>query len=33
MGIKHALNPDRYRCPLKLTYPECGVACAEDVEA
>jgi 4-aminobutyrate aminotransferase len=32
IGIKHALNPYCYRCPLKLTYPECGVACAEDVE-
>jgi 4-aminobutyrate aminotransferase-like enzyme len=32
LGIKHALNPYCYRCPLKLTYPSCGVACAEDVE-
>lgn len=32
IGIKHALNPYCYRCPLKLSYPECGVACAEDVE-
>lgn len=31
-GIKHAPNPYCYRCPLKLTYPECGVACAEAVE-
>ena len=31
-AIKHALSPYCYRCPLKLTYPECGVACAEDVE-
>ncbi|MBW8012692.1 MAG: aspartate aminotransferase family protein [Chloroflexi bacterium] len=31
IGIKHALNPYCYRCPLKLKYPECGVACAEDV--
>ncbi len=31
-GIKHALNPYCYRCPLKMTYPSCGVACAEDVE-
>jgi 4-aminobutyrate aminotransferase len=30
-GIKHALNPYCYRCPLKMTYPSCGVACAEDV--
>lgn len=32
LGIKHALNPYCYRCPLKLTYPTCGVACAQDVE-
>jgi 4-aminobutyrate aminotransferase-like enzyme len=31
-AIKHAVSPYCYRCPLKLTYPECGVACAEDVE-
>lgn len=31
-GIKHAPNPYCYRCPLKLSYPECGVACAEAVE-
>jgi len=31
-GIKHAPNPYCYRCPLKLTYPSCGVACAEAVE-
>ena len=31
-GIKHALNPYCYRCPLKMTYPSCGVACAGDVE-
>ncbi|MEZ5040439.1 MAG: aspartate aminotransferase family protein [Saprospiraceae bacterium] len=31
-GIKHALNPYCYRCPLKLTYPSCGVACAQDLE-
>ncbi len=30
--IKHALNPYCYRCPLKLTYPACGVACAQDIE-
>ena len=32
LGIKHALNPYCYRCPLKMTYPGCGVACAQDVE-
>jgi 4-aminobutyrate aminotransferase-like enzyme len=31
-SIKHALSPYCYRCPLKLKYPECGVACAEDVK-
>ena len=31
-GVKHALAPYCYRCPLKLTYPSCGVACADDVE-
>ncbi len=30
--IKHAINPYCYRCPLKLTYPACGVACAQDIE-
>lgn len=32
VGISHALNPYCYRCPLHLTYPGCGVACADDVE-
>ncbi len=32
-GIVHALNPYCYRCPLGKTYPECGIACAKDVEA
>ncbi|MEE9466585.1 MAG: aspartate aminotransferase family protein [Candidatus Neomarinimicrobiota bacterium] len=31
-AIKHALAPYCYRCPLKQTYPDCGVACARDVE-
>lgn len=31
-GVKHALAPYCYRCPLKQTYPSCGVACADDVE-
>ncbi|MCB0046620.1 MAG: aspartate aminotransferase family protein [Caldilineaceae bacterium] len=30
--IKHAHNAYCYRCPLKLTYPSCDVACAQDVE-
>ena len=32
IGIAHAINPYCYRCPLGLTYPDCGVACANDVE-
>jgi len=32
VGISHAVNPYCYRCPLPLTYPECEVACANDVE-
>jgi 4-aminobutyrate aminotransferase-like enzyme len=31
-GIKHALAPYCYRCPLGLTYPDCGVKCAQDIE-
>jgi len=31
-GIKHALSPYCYRCPLKLSYPSCGVQCARDIE-
>ncbi|MBI5836724.1 MAG: aspartate aminotransferase family protein [Candidatus Eisenbacteria bacterium] len=31
-GIKHALSPYCYRCPLGLTYPTCKVQCARDVE-
>ena len=30
--IKHAQNAYCYRCPLKLSYPSCDVACAQDVE-
>ena len=32
VGIAHAINPYCYRCPLELKYPDCGVACAKDVE-
>ena len=32
IGIAHAINPYCYRCPLGLKYPDCGVACANDVE-
>jgi 4-aminobutyrate aminotransferase-like enzyme len=31
-GIIHAPAPYCYRCPFKLTYPECGLACANDLE-
>jgi 4-aminobutyrate aminotransferase-like enzyme len=31
-GIVHAVAPYCYRCPFKLEYPSCGVACADDVE-
>jgi alanine-glyoxylate transaminase / (R)-3-amino-2-methylpropionate-pyruvate transaminase len=31
-SIKHAPAPYCYRCPLHLTYPSCGVACAKDIE-
>ncbi len=31
-AVKHALAPYCYRCPLKLTYPTCGVQCARDLE-
>ena len=32
VGIAHAISPYCYRCPLGLKYPDCGVACANDVE-
>jgi 4-aminobutyrate aminotransferase-like enzyme len=31
-GIKHAMAPYCYRCPLGLEYPDCGVKCAKDIE-
>src|ERR687883_1244348 len=31
-GIVHARAPYCYRCPLKLSYPDCGLACADDLE-
>ena len=31
-GIKHALAPYCYRCPLKKSYPSCEMACATDLE-
>jgi 4-aminobutyrate aminotransferase-like enzyme len=32
-GIKHAPQPNCYRCELHLTYPSCNLACARDIEA
>ncbi len=31
-AIKHAPAPYCYRCPFKLEYPSCGVACAKDLD-
>ncbi len=31
-GFVHAHAPYCYRCPFKLEYPECGLACADDIE-
>jgi 4-aminobutyrate aminotransferase-like enzyme len=31
-GVKHAPAPYCYRCPFKLTYPSCDLACARDIE-
>lgn len=31
-GVVHAVAPYCYRCPFKLEYPSCGIACADDVE-
>lgn len=31
-GIKHAHAPYCYRCPFGMTYPDCGLKCARDVE-
>ena len=31
-GFVHAIAPYCYRCPLKLTYPSCEVACAKDID-
>ena len=32
VGVRHAPAPYCYRCPMKLTYPKCGLACAKDLE-
>lgn len=31
-GIKHAPQPNCYRCELHLNYPSCDIACARDIE-
>jgi taurine--2-oxoglutarate transaminase len=31
-GVVHVPDPYCYRCPFGLTYPECGVACAEFID-
>lgn len=31
-GIKHAMAPYCYRCPLGLEYPSCEVKCAQDLK-
>lgn len=31
-GVVHTAAPYCYRCPLKLSYPSCGVACADTIE-
>jgi len=31
-GIKHAMSPYCYRCPLGLEYPSCKIKCATDIE-
>ncbi len=31
-GVHHAPQPYCYRCPLAKTWPECGMACADEVE-
>ncbi|MHB8637921.1 MAG: aspartate aminotransferase family protein [Fimbriimonadaceae bacterium] len=31
-GFSHAPAPYCYRCPFHLTYPDCGLKCADDIE-
>jgi alanine-glyoxylate transaminase/(R)-3-amino-2-methylpropionate-pyruvate transaminase len=31
-AIKHAHAPYCYRCPFSLSYPSCGIKCAQDIE-
>jgi len=32
-GVLHAPSPYCYRCPFGLTYPDCGLRCADEIEA
>ena len=32
VGIKHGHSPYCYRCPFGLSYPDCGIRCATDLE-
>ena len=32
VGLLHTMAPYCYRCPIKLKYPSCEVACAKDLE-
>lgn len=31
-GIMHVPQPYCYRCPMKLEYPDCGIACARELD-
>ncbi|MGR3295095.1 MAG: aminotransferase family protein [Candidatus Bathyanammoxibius sp.] len=31
-GIRHISQPYCYRCPMELEYPDCGIACAKELE-
>jgi 4-aminobutyrate aminotransferase len=31
-GVRHAIQPNCYRCEMRLSYPSCDVACARDIE-
>ncbi len=31
-SVTHVSNPYCYRCPLRKTFPECGLACAGEIE-
>lgn len=33
LHVHYAMSPYCYRCPLGLSYPSCGIACADDVDA